>query len=61
MTRKTIRRQTSDGIPYPRVRFEAVMLDLLNGNHITQTEPDDPGLYREPTDHDEKDDPEADF
>ena len=42
-------------------RFEAVMLDLLNGTHITQTEPDDPGLYREPVDNEEKDDPEADF
>ena len=40
-------------------RFEAVMLDLLNGNHITQTEPDDPGLYRKPTDH--EDDPTDDF
>ena len=42
-------------------RFEAVMLDLLNGTHITQTEPEDPGLYRETTDHEEKEDPEADF
>ena len=40
-------------------RFEAVMLDLLNGSHITQTEPEDPGLYREPTDH--EDDPADDF
>ena len=40
-------------------RFEAVMLDLLNGTHITQTEPDDPGLYREPTDN--EDDPTQDF
>ena len=31
-------------------RFEAVMTDLLTGNHITQTEPDQPGLYRKPTD-----------
>ncbi len=40
-------------------RFEAVMLDLLNGTHITQTEPEDPGLYREPTDH--EDDPADEF
>ncbi len=31
-------------------RFEAVMTDLLTGNHITQTDPDQPGLYRKPTD-----------
>ena len=33
-------------------KFEAVMTDLLAGNHITQTDKDTEGLYREPTDHD---------
>ena len=42
-------------------RFEAVMLDLLNGNHISQTELDDPGLYREIVDDEGKDDPADDF
>ena len=32
-------------------RFEAVITDLLNGQHITQTEPDEPGLYRAPDDN----------
>ena len=32
-------------------RFEAVMTDLLTGNHITQTEPEQPGMYRKPTDN----------
>ena len=35
-------------------RFEAVITDMLQGRHITQAELDDPGLYREPTDHDEE-------
>ena len=30
-------------------RFEAVMTDLLQGKHITQTEPERPGMYRKPT------------
>ena len=30
--------------------FEAVMTDLLAGNHISQTKPSDAGLYRRPTD-----------
>ena len=34
-------------------RFEAVMTDLLQGNHITQTEPDQPGMYRKPTENTE--------
>ena len=34
-------------------RFEAVMSDLLEGKHITQTEPKDPGKYRKPTDNKE--------
>ena len=32
-------------------RFEAVISDMLNGQHITQTEPDEPGLYRAPDDN----------
>jgi len=32
-------------------RFEAVITDLLNGTHITQTDKDTEGLYREPTDN----------
>jgi hypothetical protein len=32
-------------------RFEAVMTDLLKGKHITQTEPDQPGMYRKPADN----------
>ena len=34
-------------------RFEAVMTDLLKGQHITQTEPKDPGKYRKPADNTE--------
>lgn len=34
-------------------RFEAVLTDLLEGRHITQTESEDPSLYRQhPVDHD---------
>ncbi len=40
-------------------RFEAVVTDLLEGTHITQAEPEDPGLYRETTDNDEE--PTHDF
>ena len=36
-------------------RFEAVMTDMLSGKHISQTEPDDPGLFRAPTDNEEND------
>lgn len=42
-------------------RFEAVMTDLLQGRHITQTEPDDPGLYREVADNEDEDEPTQDF
>ena len=35
-------------------RFEAVMTDMLQGRHVTQIEPDDPGLYREPVDNEEE-------
>ena len=36
-------------------RFEAVMTDMLSGKHISQTEPNDPGLFRAPTDNEEND------
>ncbi len=32
-------------------RFEAVITDMLSGQHISQTEPDEPGLYRAPDDN----------
>ena len=32
-------------------RFEAVMTDLLAGRHHTQTDTEDPGMYREDTDN----------
>ena len=41
-------------------RFEAVMTDLLAGRHISQTEPEQPGLFRKPAEE-EKEDPDADF
>ena len=34
-------------------RYEAVMLDILQGRHITQTGVDDEGLYREPPEDEE--------
>ena len=34
-------------------RFEAVMTDMLAGNHISQTEPTDPGAYRKPTENED--------
>ena len=37
-------------------RFEAVMTDILAGKHISQTEPNDPGLFRAPIDNEENDD-----
>ena len=37
-------------------RFEAVMTDLLKGQHITQTEPKHPGKYRKPTDNSDETD-----
>ena len=37
-------------------RFEAVMTDLLKGQHITQTEPKNPGKYRKPTDNSDETD-----
>ena len=32
-------------------RFVAVMTDMLAGRHVSQTEPDEPGLYRAPVDN----------
>lgn len=37
-------------------RFEAVMNDMLAGNHISQTEPEDSGLFRKPIDNEESED-----
>ena len=43
-------------------KFEAVMTDMMSGRHTSQITPDDPGLYREPTDHEATDDnPTNDF
>ena len=44
-------------------RLEAVTNDILKGKHISQTEPDDPGMYRAPSDNGEEatDDKEGDF
>ena len=35
-------------------RLAAVAEDLLEGNHISQTEPKDPGKYRKPADNGEE-------
>ena len=40
-------------------RFEAVMLDLLDGKHSTQIKPE-PGLHNQPEDN-EPDNPTADY
>jgi len=37
-------------------RFEAVVTDMLKGNHISTAEPDDPGLYRKPAEDESKED-----
>jgi hypothetical protein len=43
-------------------RFEAVMVDMLNGRHISQTKPDSPGLFEQPEDHETNDeDPTSEF
>lgn len=43
-------------------RYEAVVVDLLEGRHISQTKPTDPGLNRNPIDHDEDtDNPTYDY
>ena len=34
-------------------KYQAVITDLLTGNHITQTEPLDPGLLRKPIDNED--------
>ena len=39
-------------------RFDAVMTDMLAGRHISQTEPEQPGLFRKPTDNDNEEDKE---
>ena len=36
-------------------RYESVMMDMLAGRHISQTEPEDPGAYRQPVDNDGED------
>ena len=36
-------------------RFEAVLTDMVAGRHISQIEPDQPGLFRAPTDNEEND------
>lgn len=39
-------------------RFEAVLTDMLEGRHITQVMPNDPGLfYKAPEDHESEEDP----
>ena len=43
-------------------RFEAAMNDLLNGRHVSQTSPEEPGLFRGPTDNEESDEnPTVDY
>ena len=43
-------------------RFTAVMTDLLAGQHVSQTEPEDPGLFRKPTDNEsDEENPTNDF
>ena len=37
-------------------RFDAVMTDMLSGHHISQIQPDNPGLYRKPSDNPEEED-----
>ena len=34
-------------------RFEAVMTDILNGRHVNQLAPEEPGLYQDPIDNKE--------
>ena len=36
-------------------RFEALMTDMIAGRHVSQIEPDHPGLFRAPTDNEELD------
>ena len=43
-------------------RFEAVMVDMLQGRHISQTKPESPGLFEQPEDHQTDDeDPTSEF
>ena len=42
-------------------KFEAVITDLLNGNHPALLEPDDPGLYRKPVDNEDDEKPTTDY
>ena len=43
-------------------RFEAVMVDMLAGRHISQTKPNGDTLYDQPEDHETDDDnPTSDF
>ena len=35
-------------------RFDAVMTDMLAGRHISQTEPEEPGLFRKPSENDDE-------
>ena len=37
-------------------RFDAVMTDMLAGRHISQTEPTQPGLLRQPSENEDTDD-----
>ena len=42
-------------------RFEAVMVDMLKGRHISQTKPGSPGLFELPEDNPTDDDPTSEF
>ena len=42
-------------------RFEAVMVDILKGRHISQTKPSSPGLFEQPEDNPTDDDPTSEF
>ena len=43
-------------------RFEAVMVDILNGRHPSQLHPNTPGLFSQPEEHETDDDkPTSDF
>jgi hypothetical protein len=43
-------------------RFQAVMVDLLNGKHPTQVKPNQPGLFNQPEDNEtDEDNPTNDY
>ena len=42
-------------------RFEAVMSDILTGRHVSQTDPEEPGLYRGPVDNESDEEPTEDY